>query len=137
MLFQATITIPANTSKTAPTIQLMGIARGIISKFMVRPRMGHAGLAHLTVKHHEHQIAPSTPNMSISGDSYPIDWEDYYEVYQPPYHLKLTGWNLDDSYPHSFDVYVAIIPKKAVVATAVSDTLSNIVGLFTVKKVKK
>jgi len=125
MLFQGTITIPKNTTVDAPLEQKLVIAKGIISKFMVRPRAGHAGLAHLLIIHHENQIAPSTRNMDLHGDSFPIDWDDYFECYQPPYELKLIGWNEDDTYSHAFDVYVAVLPRKAIVITALSDLLQN------------
>jgi len=134
MLYQGTITIPKNTTQAAPTIVVFGIAKGIITKFMVRPRPGHAALAHLVILHHEHQIAPSTESMELHGDSYPIDWEEYYESYQPPYELKLKGWNEDDTYPHTFDVFVAVLPRKAIVATAVVDAFKNILGMLSPKR---
>jgi len=134
MLFQSTLTIPKNTLQGAPTEQKLAIAKGIITKFMIRPRAGHAGLAHLVILYHEHQIAPSTENMDLHGDAFPIDWEDYYECYQPPHELKLRGWNEDDTYEHAFDVYVAILPRKAILVTglvdAFTDFLSKIAGIF-------
>ncbi|OGN97554.1 MAG: hypothetical protein A2Y89_06725 [Chloroflexi bacterium RBG_13_51_18] len=135
MLFQASITIPANTPASAPTTAILKIAHGIISEFMVCPRQGHAGLAHCVILHHEHQIAPSTAGMSLFGDSYPIDWGEYYEVYQPPYELKIVGWNDDDSYEHTFDIFVAVLPRKGIIATAVSDALSSILGIFSPKRI--
>ena len=135
MLYQATITIPKNTTSTNPTVITFGIAKGIITKFIVLPHPGHAGLAHLVILHHEHQIAPSTENMDIHGDAPPILWEDYYESYQPPFELKLKGWNDDDTYPHAFDVYVAILPRKAVLALAIADTFTSILGKLSPKRI--
>jgi hypothetical protein len=114
---------------------MLGIAHGIISKIMVRPRPGHAALAHCIILHHEHQIAPSTETMEFHGDTFPIDWEEYYECYQPPYELKIKGWNEDDTYPHTFDIFVAVLPRKGIIATAVSDALSNIMGFFSPKRI--
>lgn len=127
MLFEASITIPKNTASTSPVEVTMKIAHGIITKIMVRPRPGHAALAHLVILHHEHQIAPSTENMEFHGDTFPIDWEEYYESYQPPYELKLKGWNNDDTYPHTFNVFVAILPRKAIIAFQIADAIK---GLF-------
>jgi len=135
MLFEASITIPKNTLSTAPTEQILKIANGIISKIMVRPRPGHAALAHLVILHHEHQIAPSTEGMSFSGDTFPIDWEEYYESYQPPYELKLKGWNDDDTYPHTFDVFVAILPRKAVLALSIVDAIKGVFGILSPRRI--
>ena len=135
MLFQASITIPANTTEAAPTTQALTIARGIITEFKVRPRPGHAALAHLVILHGSHQIAPSTPDMSIAGDAFPVDWADYYEFYEPPYQLVLKGWNDDDTYPHTFDVYAAILPRKAILALAVVDAIRGALGSLSPKRI--
>ncbi len=134
MLFEASITIPKNTTEADPTIVICKIAHGIITKFMVRPRPGHAALAHIVILHHEHQIAPSTENMDIHGDALPIDWEEYYESYQPPYELKIKGWNSDDTYPHTFDIYVAILPRKAIIALAIVDAIKGLFGMLSPKR---
>jgi len=128
MLFQQDITIPKNTLETSPVTATLGIANGIITKIMVRPRPGHASLGHLVITHHGHQIAPSSEKMDFHGDTFPIDWEEYYESYQPAYELKLVGWNDDDTYPHTFDVFVAVLPRKAILALAVKDAIA---GVFT------
>ncbi|MBA7584129.1 hypothetical protein ES708_26082 [subsurface metagenome] len=67
--------------------------------------------------------------------AFPIDWEEYYESYQPPYELKIKGWNDDDSYPHTFDVFVAILPRKAVLALAVVDAIKGIFGMLSPKRI--
>jgi len=135
MLFQASLAIPKETPFANPTTVILKIANGIITKIMVRPRPGHAGLAHLVIRHHEHQIAPSTENMDFSGDTFPIDWEEYYESYQPPYELKLQGWNLDDTYPHTFDVFVAILPRRAIIALAIVDAIKSAFGVLSPKRI--
>jgi len=135
MLFEASITILKNTTSTSPKEVILKIAHGIITKIMVRPRPGHAALAHLVILHHEHQIAPSTENMDFSGDAFPIDWEEYYESYQPPYELKLKGWNEDDTYPHTFDVYVAVLPRKAILSLAIVDAIKSLFGMLSPKRI--
>ena len=134
MLFEASITIPKLTSKTDPTVVILKIAHGIITKIMVRPRAGHAALAHCVILHHEHQIAPSTEGMDLHGDAHPIDWEEYYESYQPPYELKIKGWNDDDTYPHTFDIYVAVLPRKAIIALAIVDAIKSLFGVLSPKR---
>ena len=135
MLFELSITIPKETASTAPTTEILRIAHGIITKIMVRPRPGHAALAHCVILHHEHQIAPSTENMDFAGDTFPIDWEEYYECYQPPYELKIQGWNEDDTYPHTFDIFVAILPRKAILAYQIMDAIKGLFGMFSPRRI--
>ena len=135
MLFESSITIPKNTTSSAATGVVMLIAHGIITKIMVRPRPGHAALAHCVILHHEHQIAPSTENMDFAGDTFPIDWEEYYESYQPPYELKIKGWNDDDTYEHTFDIFVAILPRKALAAPSLVDAVKGILGMLSPRRI--
>jgi len=135
MLFQVAITIPKNTVKADPTEAMLKIAHGIITKMIVMPRPGHAALAHLIILHHEHQIAPSVAGMDFAGDVHPIEWEEYYESYQPPYELKLKGWNEDDTYPHTFDVFVAVLPRKAIIAYQVVDAIKGLFGMFSPRRI--
>uniref|UniRef100_A0A6M3XY73 Uncharacterized protein n=1 Tax=viral metagenome TaxID=1070528 RepID=A0A6M3XY73_9ZZZZ len=135
MLFEQSITITAGKTKADPQVEILKIAHGIITKIMVRPRPGHHGLAHCVILHHEHQIAPSTEGMDFAGDTFPIDWEEYYECYQPPYELKIKGWNDDDTYSHTFDIFVAILPRKAIVAPSVADTIKEILGMLSPKRI--
>ena len=125
MIFETSITITAGKAKTDPKVEMLGIAHGIITKIMVRPRAGHQNLAHLVIMHHEHQIAPSTEGMDLHGEFFPIDWEEYYESYQPPYELKIKGWNDDDTYPHVFDIFVAVLPRKVVLALSIVDAITS------------
>ena len=125
MLFEKSIIITAGKTKADPQVEILGIAHGIITKIMVRPRAGHQNLAHCVILHHEHQIAPSTEGMDLHGEFFPIDWEEYYESYQPPYELKIKGWNDDDTFPHTFTIYVVVLPRKAVLALAIVDAITN------------
>jgi len=135
MLFETSITIPKDMAETDPVVETLKIAHGIVTKIMVRPRAGHHALAHLVILHHEHQIAPSTEKMDIHGDKFPIDWEEYYESYQPPYELKIKGWNEDDTYQHSFDIFVVVLPRKAIVTYAIVDAIKGMFSMLSPKRI--
>ncbi len=122
MLFKESITIPANTLKASPTIQLMRIAQGTITRVMVRPRPGHSGLAHCVIRYQEHILFPSTEDMDFAGDTFPIDWDEYEPINQPPYEFKICGWNDDDTYEHTFDIFIAMMP------TNISSPFAGIIG---------
>lgn len=135
MLFSKDITIPITATKASPTTVILPIAHGIITKIMVRPRAGHQNLAHCVILHHEHQIAPSTEGMDMHGEFFPLDWEEYYESYQPPYELKIKGWNDDETFAHTFTVYVVILPRKAVISLSIVDAIRDLFSLNTIKRI--
>ena len=135
MLFETSITIPITATKASPTVEMLGIAHGIITKIMVRPRPGHHALAHCVILHHEHQIAPSTEGMDITGDSHAIDWEEYYPIDQPPYELKIKGWNDDDTYEHTFDIFVAILDQRNTIGSIIGDAIRSIFSLLSPRRI--
>ena len=135
MLFTANVTVAAETTEASPTTEVLKIAHGIITRFSVLFPPGCAGLVHCVILHHEHQIAPSTENMNLSGDTFPIEWDEYYESYQPPYELKIKAWNEDDTFPHTVTVRVAILPRKAIVAPSITDAIKDLFSLQTIKRV--
>jgi len=135
MLFTANVVVTTDHKVDNKKEQLLKIAHGIIRLQSVIMPKGCHGLVHCVILHHEHQIAPSTEAMDLHGDAPPIDWEEYYESYQPPYELKLKGWNEDDTYPHTFDVYVAILPRKAILALAIVDAVKSLFGMFSPKRI--
>jgi len=72
--------------------------------------------------------------MDCAGDSHPIDWEEYYESYQPPYELKIKGWNTSTRYPHTFDIFVVVLPRKAVLAYQIVDAIRSVFGMLSPKR---
>lgn len=135
MLFECSIIIPKETPSTTPTEEILRITNGIINKFSVCPRPGHAGLAHCVILYREHQIAPSTEGMEMHGDTFPIEWSEEITIDQPPYELKILGWNEDDTYEHTFDIYVSMTeaPEPETESTLVTGLkgLLKMVGIGT------
>ena len=135
MLFTTDINIPKNTTSADPVVEILKIAHGIVTWISVLFPPGCARLAHCVILHHEHQIAPSTEMMDLSGDTFPIAWDEYYESYQPPYELKIKAWNEDDTYPHKITVRVAVLPRKAIIALAIVDAIKGLFGVLSPKRI--
>jgi len=64
--------------------------------------------------------------MDLHGDVDPIDWEDHVEINEPPLELDIIGWNEDDTFEHTFTIYVVIIPATALPAQSISDVISRL-----------
>ena len=135
MLYTADVVVSAATSEANPKTQILKIARGIISWVSVQFPSGCNGLVYCTIAHHEHQIAPSTEKMTMSGNGVPIEWNEYYECYQPPYELKIKAWSPDTEYNHTISVRVAVLPRRGVIATSVADALEGLFGVLVPKPI--
>ena len=130
MLFEEHITVETTHVATAPKEATIKIAHGVITWISILFPTGCHNLVHCTLYHHEHQIAPSTLGMSIVGDTKPIEWVEFYESKQPAYEIKAKLWGVGCSYPHLVTIRIAVLPRKAVVPTALTDFIARFFGLL-------
>jgi len=135
MLFIAEVAVATDKSKTDPEVATLKIAHGIISRVSVYFPPGCSQKVHCVILHHEHQIFPSTEDMDLTGDAAAIEWNEYYESYQPPYELKIKCWGVDCSHSHTVTVRVAILPRKAIVALAIVDAVKGLFGMLMPKRI--
>lgn len=135
MLFTKDILVETGNTESNKKVETLKIAHGIITQISVFHPPGCHGIVHCVLLHHEHQIAPSTENMTMTGDGIPIEWGEYYESYQPPYELKVKLWGVDCGYPHTVTIRVIVLPRKAIIALAVVDAIKNMLGLLFPKRV--
>ena len=135
MQFEAHILVETTHTATNKKEFTLGIAHGIITYIHVLFPPGCHGMVNCVILHHEHQIAPSTEGMTMKGDTFPHEWREYYECYQPPYELKIKLWGEDCEYDHTVTVFVVILPRKAVLALAIVDAIKNIFGMLSPKRI--
>lgn len=134
MLFTIDVNIPKSTLAAAPVVETIKIAHGIITWFSVLFPPGCCRTAHCVILHHEHQIVPSTESMNLAGDTFPIEWNEYYESYQPPYELKIKAWNESTKYAHKITVRIAVLPRKAILALAIVDAIKSMLGILSPRR---
>ena len=135
MLFEKDILVETSHIITNKKVDTLQIAHGIITWISVLYPTGCHGMVHCIIRHHEHQIAPSTEGMNIIGDGIPVEWNEYYESYQPPYELKVELWGVSCTYNHTVTIRVAILPRKAILALAIVDALRAAFGMLSPKRI--
>ena len=108
---------------------------GVITKVIFRPRPGHASLLHVKVFHRRHQIFPSSGDDDLHGDTFPVQWDEWYEVPEKPFYLEVVAWNDDDTYPHRFDIAFAVIPKYAVLPFSMMRAIDDLVRALAPKRI--
>ncbi len=135
MLFTRSLTVETTHTEAVPLEETLQIAHGIITQVYVFFPAGCNGLVFARVKYHERAIFPSTPAMFITGSGFPIQWGEYYEVYQEPYELKLVGWAQSTTYAHVVTFGVVVLPRKAIVALAVTDAIKAAFSILSPKRI--
>ena len=135
MLFTKSFTVLTTHTESSPLEDTIGIAHGIITFVSIWMPPGVHGLVYCKLKHHEHTVFPSTEDMFLMTDGYPLEWNEYYESYQPPYELKFVGWSFGTTYDHVVTVRIAILPRKAILALAIVDALKGVFGALSPKRI--
>jgi len=135
MLFTWDINVPKNTTEASPVEQDLPLAHGIIDSVSVTWPPGTAKLGHCQIFHFGTLIFPSREGMDLRGDTFPIAWREYYEMYHEPYVLRVKLWNDDDTYPHKCFIAIAVLPRRAILALAVADAIKGILGMLSPKRI--
>lgn len=135
MLFTKSFTVLTTHTASAPLEDTIKIAHGIITWVSIWMPSGCHGLVYCKLKHHEHTVFPSTEDMFLMTDGYPVQWNEYYESYQPPYELKFVGWSYACTYDHVVTIRIAVLPRKAILALAVVDAIRGALGALSPKRI--
>ena len=101
MIFSFGFTLPANTSIDVPLFGAVEVSRGLIYQTEIQFPPGCAGLVGVKVFDHGHQIYPSNPGAWFVGDAQTIAFPDSYLKLAEPWILVLSGYNSDETYPHT------------------------------------
>ena len=120
------ILIPANTTQSSPYTQILKLHKGVIHDIEIIVPPGHAGLAHLRLSLHEHQLYPLSPGENYHGDDILISFKDFQPLQPEPYELKATAWNLDDTFDHRFIVNVGILPAVVLIPQLLTQTAKKV-----------
>jgi len=135
MLFTKSFTVLTTHTEDSPLSDTIPIAHGIVTFVSIWMPPGCHGLVYCKLKHHEHTIFPSTEDMFLMCDGYPLEWNEYYESYQPPYELKFVGWSFGTTYDHVVTIRLAVLPRRAVLALAIVDAIKGLFGALSPKRI--
>ena len=110
MFYDFSFTIPPDTSKYPLYTKEAKLTHGIIHRVEIGFPKGCAGLVHIRIKKGLFQVWPLNHDGDFNSDNYTIAFNEYYELLTEPYLLTLHGWNLDDSFPHTLEIRIGILP---------------------------
>jgi hypothetical protein len=116
MIYQSTITTPANTLLASPKKTLMNVSKGLVYKMEIVFPTGSAGLAGISIFDGSYQIWPSTLNEFFTGDDTVISFEDIYLKEAAPFEFTIFTYNLDDTYEHKIYVRIGFVTEDVFMA---------------------
>lgn len=110
MIYEQRVIIPKNTPEAGYVEEVLPVHPGILKQVEVIFPAGCVGLVHLQIFYWGHQLFPSNPDSSFSGDDAHLVYEEDLEITEVPLEFTIRGWNLDDTYQHTPIVRMLIIP---------------------------
>ena len=121
MLYSNQITVSANTTETNPSKTQFIVNRGIVYRVWVSFPPGSVGLLKLRILHEGHPFIPVNKDAFIRGDDYVFELPMFYEIKEEPQQITIEAWNDDDTYSHSVDVMILILPKGYVLPVGATE----------------
>jgi hypothetical protein len=109
MIYEAAITLPANTPRAAPVSLDIPVNPGTVKQVEVFFPPGCAGLAHLTIWYWERQVWPGNPDGYFTGDGQALVFPEDMPVGGMPLVFRVQGWNEDDTFDHTPIVRITVV----------------------------
>lgn len=119
------ITIPANTPSSSP-YEVRKTVRGYeLRRIIVLIPDGHFGLTGLRVIYGVDNIIPDNPDGWIIGNDESVPFFVYFKLPERETTLRFQGYNLDDTYDHSFYVRVEVLEEDEAKPLEAVNELAN------------
>jgi hypothetical protein len=110
--FPYKVTIPKNTTQSAPYEKILRLGPGIITAIRFFFPAGHAGTAHCILLYHEYQAWPSSRGEDYHGDQNEVPIMERFDMESGPYEVKFRGWNTDTANDHAVQVHVEVLKAE-------------------------
>jgi len=131
MLYQVSLTIPANTPANKPVQTTIEIVEQVLVRIGVHFPPGCFHLPYVAIFYGRKQIWPSEKGEWVSSDAITIWDEVLIRLPDKPTKLIMKGYNLDDTYEHTITFYFSALPYRAAmigrILASISDKLSKLV----------
>jgi hypothetical protein len=110
MMYEFRLTVPANTTAANPLVLPVNLAPGRIVAMAVQFPALCSGFAHAQILESLYVHWPSNPDADICADAAIIAWQESYDLDPTAPRLRLVGWNLDDTWPHTITFRINVLP---------------------------
>ena len=120
-IYSRKFTVPPSTTREF-TISLEG---DVITYVRIRYPPGPHALLRIALLYGDKWIFPYEDSTYFYGDDEIIEWEEYYEVPERPFPMKILAINDDDTYEHSFYIVINIQDRKYLLAQQLANSIAR------------
>jgi len=108
VIYQESVTVPAQTPKGSPVERHIAIAPGLVERVWLGFPKGCSGLLHAQLWRAGSILVPYRSEEDVSWDDHVFDFPMRLMVYDEPLRLTILAWNDDDSYQHRLFCMVSV-----------------------------
>lgn len=113
MFYSIDETIPPNTLADDPVRIDFPVSHGVLRFIDIRWRWGSADLCGSRLLYHEDMVCPLSRVEWIPSFQTPVQFDEFYSIDTPPYHLTLEAYNTDESWSHTIWVGVIVMTEES------------------------
>ncbi len=95
---------------------VLKVAKGLVYRMEVEFPPGCCGLQHVQVFDGSYQVYPASGQDSFHSDARVIGFDDLYLKQAAPFEFMVKTWNLDETWPHTIQVRIAMASSEAFMA---------------------
>ena len=108
--------IPKNTLKDLPIEHPLKIDEGVITRVSVLIPAGHHALAGMRILYGIRHFFPAGEDQWLSGEDESVIADEFWDLPEQPCTLRVQGFNIDDTYDHTFYIRITALPREAALA---------------------
>lgn len=106
------ITTPANTPISAKQVTNFKVWRGVVHRVFIYFPAGQEGTCRVQVFHGGRQVWPSYDGQYYSGDGFPINFRESYNLHKEVNILTVKTWNVDTVNDHTIFASFPLLPAE-------------------------
>lgn len=116
MIFQKSITTPADVPETTKKETILGVAKGLIHRLEFYFPPGSSGLLNLQLFDGTYQVAPIGYGEGFKGDNVLLAYDEIYFKLNPPFQFIIKTWNTSTRFSHQVLVRICMVSKQIFMA---------------------
>lgn len=128
MSYSTSLSISPLTTQALPASVTLPIVEGRITRIELLFPLGCAGLVGIWIEYQDRQILPHNNLNYYVADGETIDINVDIYINDPPYALKIRGFNQDDTFNHT--VYVRVTEEFARLSDDNTTIVDRLKGFF-------
>ena len=94
----------------------MEIREGVIVRWLVLIPAGMHALAGMRILYGIEQLFPKQKDTWLKGEDESIVVDEWWDLIEQPITLRVQGYNLDDTYDHTFYIRIVVLPREVALA---------------------